>query len=395
MKRFLISFAAAFALFSCTAPDKPYSLRMVDSEIARNPEASYLDGRGGRLKWNYTTGLELLSFLDASRRYEDDSYVEYVKQWADSITDANGNIRTYKRCNYNLDHICPARIFFRLYDIYGDRRYRNVLDSIRLQLETQPRTEAGPFWHKQIYPGQVWLDGLYMAMPFYAEYTMRFTPEEQRDAVWEDIAREFSVASQKTFDPETGLFRHAWDETRSMFWADPQTGQSAHAWGRAEGWYALALAETIQYMPKEHPATKELLREFNVLMNAVRKYADPESRMWYQVLDCPGREGNYLEATCSSMFVYAALKGVRKGWLPKETWGNYSRRLYRRLVSTFIRENPDRTISLTGCCAVAGLGGKQNRAGDYAYYLSEPVVDNDPKGVGPFIWASLEYELLK
>lgn len=393
MKRYL-TLALALLLAVACKQEKPFSVRMMESEISRCPSASMLDFQEGELKWNYTTGLELLSFLDCAERYGLDAPAEYARAWADSISDLDGNVSTYRREKYNLDHICPARIFFRLYDRTGEQRYRNVLDSIRIQIDGQPRTEAGPFWHKQVYPFQVWLDGLYMSMPFYAEYTARFTAEEGRGAIYDDIAREFRVASQRTLDPSTGLFRHAWDESRSMFWADPETGLSAHAWGRANGWYAVALVETLQWLPEGCGAYDELVAELQYLVKAIQPYADPVTGMWYQVLDCPGREGNYLESSCSAMFLFACLKGVRMGWLDKDEWGDYSRELYLKFVDRFIREEADGTISVTDCCAVAGLGGKQMRRGDYDYYLSEPVRDNDSKSVGPFIWASLEYELL-
>lgn len=370
---------------------EPYSVKMMLSEMARNPHATWLDGRQGQLKWNYTTGLELLSFLDVAERYDLGYAGDYVREWADTMATEDGKVYKYRKEAYNVDHICPARIYFRLYEDTGDKKYRRVLRNIRGQLDTQPRTEDGIFWHKQIYPHQVWLDGLYMAQPFYAEYTKKFSPKAERDSLYHDIAGHFKGAAEHTYDPATGLFRHAWDESRSMFWADTLTGQSAHAWGRACGWYALALTETLDYFPEKHPDRKELIGQFRYLMDAVRKYADPVTGMWYQVLDSPGREGNYLEATASSMFVYAALKGVRMGYLDS-SWREYSRDLYNRFVDTFVRENPDGTISLTSCCSVAGLGGKEMRDGTYAYYLSEPVIDNDCKGVGPFIWASLEYE---
>ena len=375
-----------------SASHQPYSVRMMLSEMQRNPEASYLDGRNGKLKWNYTTGLELLSFMDVATRYGLDYPVEYVKQWADTMATEDGVVYKYKKEAYNVDHICPARIYYRLYDIYGDKKYRRVLRKIREQIDSQPRTDDGIFWHKQIYPHQAWLDGLYMAQPFYAEYTKRFTPKKDRDSLFSDIAAHFRNAAKHTYDPATGLFRHAWDESRSMFWADSLSGQSAHAWGRACGWYALGMVEVLDYFPEKHTDRDGLVEQFRYLMTTVRKFADPETGMWYQVLDCPGREGNYLESTASAMFVYAALKGVRMGYLDKEEWRQYAMDLYGGFVKTFIRENPDGTISLTSCCSVAGLGGKENRSGTYSYYLSEPVIDNDCKGVGPFIWASLEYE---
>ena len=372
--------------------EPPYSVRMMLSEMRRSPDACWLDGREGQRKWNYTTGLELLSFLDVAERYDLGYAVDYVREWADTMAAENGDVYRYEKEAYNLDHICPARIYFRLYDDFRDQKYRRVLRKIRAQLDSQPRTEDGIFWHKQVYPHQVWLDGLYMAHPFYAQYTDEFGSKAEEDSLYADIAAQFRKAAEHTFDPSTGLFRHAWDESRSMFWADPETGQSAHAWGRACGWYAMALVETLDWIPEKHPDREAMVEQFRYLMETVLRYSDPETGMWYQVLDSPGREGNYLEATASSMFTYAALKGVRMGYLDSAGWRERSRGLYRSLVDTFLEENPDGTISLTSCCSVAGLGGKQKRSGTYEYYLSEPVVDNDPKGVGPFIWASLEYE---
>ena len=371
--------------------DAPFSVRMMLSEMSRNPQASYLDARQGKLKWNYTTGLELLSFLDVAQRYGLEYPVEYVKQWADTIATEDGDVYKYSMTAYNVDHVCPARLYYRLYDATRDQKYRRVLRKIRAQLDSQPRTVDGIFWHKAVYPHQVWLDGLYMAQPFYAEYTKRFSPKADRDSLFSDIARQFRNAAAHTYDPATGLFRHAWDEFRSMFWADSLSGQSAHAWGRACGWYALGMLEVLDYFPEKHSDRDSLISQFRYLMETVRKYADPQTGMWYQVLDSPGREGNYIEATASAMFLYAALKGVRMGYLD-HSWQGYSQELYGKFTDAFVRENPDGTLSLESCCSVAGLGGKENRDGSYAYYLGEPVIENDCKGVGPFIWASLEYE---
>ena len=401
MKRFLLlAVAAVLPGLAMSAEEyaffndiRPYSVKMMMSEMLRNPDATWLDGRQGDRKWNYTTGLELKSFLDVAHRYDLPYAVDYVRDWADTMATDEGKVYGYKLENYNLDHICPARIYFDLYFMTGDQKYRRELREIRRQLDTQPRTESGEFWHKQIYPHQVWLDGLYMALPFYTQYARRFGPGEDRDSLYRDIVHQFVEAARNTRDPETGLFRHAWDESRKMFWADPSTGQSDHAWGRADGWYAAALVDVLDYLPEKDPGRKTLISQLEYLLTSVKKYADPETGMWYQVLDCPGREGNYLESTCSAMFTYAVLKGVRCRYLSAE-WRDYALDLYDRLVKTFIRENPDGTVSLTSCCSVGGLGGRQNRAGDYAYYLSEPVIDNDCKGVGPFIWASLEYEAL-
>jgi unsaturated rhamnogalacturonyl hydrolase len=386
---FLIAMLTAVSAYG----QEPYSIRMIKSEMQRNPDATYLDGREGQRKWNYTTGLELKSFLDAARRYELPEVVDYVRSWADTMATEKGEIYSYKKSNYNVDHICPARIYFDLHDMYGDqdKRYRRVTRRVREQLDTHPRTESGEFWHKQVYPHQVWLDGFYMALPFYAEYTRRYAPKEQKDSLFADIAHQFTAGAKNTYDPATGLFRHAWDESRSMFWCDPETGLSEHAWGRATGWYAIALVEVLDYMPKDHPGHQELVDQLNYLLEVLPKWADPQTGMWYQVLDCPDREGNYQEATCSIMFTYAFLKGLRRGYIDR-SHEEYILGLYPKFIDRFIRENSDGTISMTDCCAVGGLGGKQMRKGDFEYYLSEPIIENDCKGVGPFIWASLEWE---
>ena len=391
MKRLLLILTALFAV--AAYGQEPYSIRMIRSEMQRNPDATYLDGREGQRKWNYTTGLELKSFLDAAKRYELPEVVDYVRAWADTMATEKGEIYSYKKSNYNVDHICPARIYFDLHDMYGDqdKRYRRVTRKVREQLDSHPRTQSGEFWHKQVYPNQVWLDGFYMALPFYAEYTKRYAPKEQKDSLFADIAHQFTAGAKNTYDPATGLFRHAWDESRSMFWCDPETGLSEHAWGRATGWYAIALVEVLDYMPKDHPGHQELVDQFNYLLEVLPKWADPQTGMWYQVLDCPEREGNYQEATCSIMFTYAFLKGLRRGYIDR-SHEEYILGLYPKFIDRFIRENSDGTISMTDCCAVGGLGGKQMRKGDFEYYLSEPIIENDCKGVGPFIWASLEWE---
>ena len=393
-RKLILLFLAVTSVLSLVA-QTPYSIRMIESEMKRNPDGTYLDGRNGERKWNYTTGLELKSFLDAAKRYDLPEVVDYVRDWADTMATEKGVVYKYKKSNYNVDHICPARIYFDLHDMYGDedKRYRRVTRMIREQIDDQPRTESGEFWHKQIYPHQVWLDGFYMALPFYAEYTKRYAPKEQKDSLFADIVHQFTAGAKNTLDPATGLFRHAWDESKSMFWCDPQTGLSAHAWGRANGWYAVALVEVLDYLPAKHPGRQELIDQLNYFLEVLPKWADKETGMWYQVLDCPDREGNYQEATCSIMFTYAFLKGLRMGYID-QSHKEYILGLYPKFIDRFIRENEDGTISMTDCCAVGGLGGKQMRKGDFEYYLSEPIIENDCKGVGPFIWASLEWEAL-
>ncbi len=397
-RRFLIlSLLPAFLsvmVSSCSGGNDALSLRMVRSEMMRNSDASYLDGMNGKLKWNYTTGLELQSFVAVSDEYGVTEPFEYAKAWVDTVLEtvsATGKTLNYKKSAYVLDHICPGCLTASLYRHSWDARYKKVIDTLFSQLGEQPRTQAGPFWHKAVYPHQVWLDGVYMAMPFYAAYVMEFVPEQERGAYWKDIVSEFTVTAEKTLDPVTGLYRHAWDESRSMFWADPETGLSAHAWGRAEGWFAMALVDVLEIMPVDVPGRESLVEIVRHLAATLPSWAESASGMWYQVLDSPGRERNYLESSCSIMFTYMYLKAVRLGVLDP-SFRDYASDLYGRFNERFVREDADGTLSITSCCSVAGLGGKQNRSGDFDYYISEPVIENDCKAVGAYILASLEYE---
>lgn len=421
MKKFSIILAAA--IMTACGVQKPVagellspeaerlSTVIVRSEMQRCPDATYLDGMEGTLKWNYTTGLELKAFLDVyeisrlatlarndndlSSRPEQSgverSVFDYVKAWYDAAINENGEIYNYKKSNFSTDHICPGRTLFQLYDLTGDPRYRKAMDILFDQIQDQPRTPEGGFWHKQIYPNQMWLDGLYMAQPFYAEYTLRYvTNQEYRKRFFADIVHQFETVYHYTYDVETGLLRHAWDSSHEMFWCNPATGQSQHAWGRAFGWYMMALVDVMEILPAgEGREALEYL--FLDLWYALQEYADPETGMWYQVLDCPAREGNYLEATASAMFAYAQLKAVRLGLLEDV---DAAIRTYEQLLNTFVTKDDEGLVTLHRCCEVAGLGGKQNRSGDYEYYINERVRDNDPKGIGPLIWAALEYEKL-
>ncbi len=402
---FVWAFVAGCVLTSCgtekgllSEDGEPLSLRMVRSEIQRNPEAVRLDGiPEGKVKWNYTTGLELKAMMDAAEAYGESSFYDYAARYYDTMIQPDGTIRTYSKQKYNLDHICPGRPLFEIYARTGEERYLRAMDTLYQQLREQPRTPEGGYWHKAAYPNQMWLDGLYMAEPFHAEFINRFVATRDLSlarALQAEVAAQFSIVAQYTFDPVTELYRHAWDSSKEMFWCDKESGQSAHAWGRGLGWYTVALVETLELLDPEVEGCEEMCSILNHIFCTLPRYADPETGMWYQVLDCPERTGNYQEATCSIMFIYAQLKGARLGYLPE---AEFERGLanYEKFVKRFIRENEDGTLSMIDCCAVGGLGGKQMRDGSFEYYLSEPIIDNDCKGVGPFIWASMEYERAK
>lgn len=391
MKRTATILLGIALLASCGKPaPEPMSVRMVRSEMARCQDGTYLDFCEGKINWNYTPGLEMKAFLDVYETYGGDDILQYVDDWYGLCIGDDGHVKYYYKGDYTVDKVCPARTLYQLYDDTGKEKYRMAIDSMMTRLLAHPRTSEGAFWHKTVYPYQVWLDGLYMAEPFYTEYTVRYA--EDKEAAWADIVNDFVVAARHTYDPATKLYRHAWDETRSMFWCDPETGQSQHCWGRALGWYCMALVEVLEKMPEGTAGRGQLLEILRGIVDVLPSFADPQTGMWYQVLDCPGREGNYLEATCSAMFSYTLLKGVRLGFLDSSL-EDYARKVYDGLVATFITEDENGLLSINQCCSVGGLGGKDNRMGDYAYYLSEPVRSNDPKGVGPFIWASLEMEM--
>ena len=386
--------AAALALTACSV-GAPLSLKVVQSEMLRAPEAAYLDGQKGGLKWNYTTGLELKAMLDVydAAKQADESILQYVDDWYDAVIGEDGDIGgKYKISNFSTDHICPGRTLFRLGELSGKQKYGMAQHRLFAQIKQQPRTSEGNFWHKRIYPGQVWLDGLYMAQPFYAEYASRYLSDSLQNEVYQDIAKQFTLAYEHCLDPSTGLLRHAWDFTRGMFWADPQTGQSAHAWGRALGWYAMALVDVMEII-SEGESRDSLASLLQKVYDVLPRYADPETGLWYQVLDCPGREGNYLEATCNAMFVYAWLKGIRLGALDRDGLKDACK-TYKNMLRVFVSTDEDGVVSLNQCCEVAGLGGKEMRSGDYDYYIHERIRANDPKGIGPLIWAALEYEKL-
>lgn len=391
MKRLALALACLMALASC-GKETPVSEQMVRSQMTRCPGASFLDYGSGKLKWSYTPGLELKAYLDVYERYGGQDIYDYVHAWYDEAVHEDGTIETYSVDKFNVDLICPGKSLFYFFDKTGETKYFRAIQLLKSQIDTHPRTSEGALWHKKIYPHQVWLDGLYMAMPFYAEYANRYLAADGRNAAYGEIVDEFLVAAEHTYDPETHLYRHAWDESRSMFWCDPETGQSRHCWGRALGWMCMALVDVLDWLPESYTDREKLVSLLRQICGELPKWADPESGMWYQVLDQPGREGNYLEATCSAMFTYTYLKAVRKGWLEPEL-EDYATDLYGKLVKEFITVDEDGLLNIENCCAVGGLGGSGNRMGDYAYYLSEPVRPNDSKGVGPFIWASLEMEM--
>ena len=379
-----------FALDGCA--DR-YSLWMVKSEMKRSPK-SYLLDFSKRPKWSYVMGIELESMLDTYQRYGGDDIKAYLKEYTDTMILQDGVIRDYNFKDLNIDNIRTGRYVLRSNQLWNEDKNNRAGATLMQQLDSMPRTSDGIWWHKKIYPNQVWLDGLYMGIPFYTMYAMHNLKGNARQLVLDDAVDQLTQTARLTYDSQTGLYRHACDATRSIFWADKQTGQSAHTWGRAQGWMMMAIVELLDVLPDNYSRRDEVLELLRKVSEGVVRHQDSKTGLWYQVMDVEDSR-NYLEATCSSMFAYSLLKAARKGWIA-EQYRASGIKAYRGIVEQFIHVNGDSTISLSNCCSVAGLGPENNkrRDGSFGYYISEPIRDNDAKGVAPFIWASLEMEMM-
>jgi unsaturated rhamnogalacturonyl hydrolase len=340
-----------------------------------------------QIHWHYDYGLLLMAIQQVGRATDEARYSEHVRQIVEQLVAPDGVIRGYRLEEYNLDQVNPGRMLFPLLRATGDDRYRRALALLRRQLAAHPRTASGGFWHKQIYPHQIWLDGVYMAGPFLAEYAHTF----DEPAAFDDVAHEIILTERQTRDPHTGLLYHAWDERKEQPWADPATGCSPHFWGRAIGWYAMAIVDVLDCFPQDHPRRPELIAILARVVDAVAQVQDAATGLWWQILDHPGRPGNYLEASASAMFAYAIAKAVRGGYLPPERLP-VAEAGYQGLLRELVSVDAQGLVTLDGICAVAGLGGTPYRDGSYEYYVGEPIKPNDYKGVGPFILASLELE---
>ena len=386
-------------------PFDNYSQWLTFSEMKRVPQSYMLDF-AKKPRWSYVMGIELEAMLDTYLKYGGDDIRKYCQLYTDTMINTKGEIRTYKLEDYNLDQIRTGHFVARMYEKYPEAKNLAAMKTLMKQLDKQPRTKEGVYWHKAIYAYQVWLDGIFMGLPYRCLTARMLLKPKKAQRIYDDAVNQISKTYERTLDPKTGLNRHAWDETHEMFWADKETGLSQHCWGRAQGWYTMALIELLDAMPEDYERRGEVIELLRKDLDAVIKWQDKETGLWYQVMDQPGRKGNYLESTCSSMFAYVLMKATNKGYLG-EKYFLAGKKAYQGILKNFIRVNADKTISLTNCCAVAGLGPgmseavkkaapnvKENkrRDGSYDYYLSEPVRDNDAKGVGPFIWASLEYE---
>ncbi|MDA3879247.1 MAG: glycoside hydrolase family 88 protein [Prolixibacteraceae bacterium] len=359
-----------------------WSIKMADAIMERHDSLAYYNGRT-RAGWSYDVAMVGMA-IDKLGKI-DQKYSDYMKTYMDMLIEEDGSIPRYDQSKYNIDYINPARNIIILHNRTGEDKYAKALPQFIEQMENHPTTKTGGFWHKQRYPWQIWLDGVYMGIPFLTMYANNFDAPK-----WYDVAtHEIKLTYEKTLDEETGLLYHAWDESKEQRWADPETGQSPHFWSRAMGWYVMALVDVLDYLPIDHPDRQDVIDILNKTIDALLKVRDEESGCWYQVLDHGGQEGNYLEGSGTAMYIYAMAKGANKGYLDKsylETANN----AFDDMVKTFIITDDDKLPSMINICGSCGLGGNPYRDGSYEYYTTETIVKNDTKGVGPFILAAIE-----
>ena len=365
--------------------------KYIDKLMTSKPEAPLWNieaiRQGKKPVWNYIDGCMMTSLLELYKTTKEEKYIDFVKKFVDYYVFDDGSIRGYDPLKYSTDDVCESRILFDLYDLTKNEKYNKANELTYSQVKTHPRTKEGNFWHKKIYPNQVWLDGLYMMQPFYTRYQ---TLRNGKD--YQDIVKQFSNVRNIMFDSKYKLYYHGYDSSKSIFWADKETGLSKNFWLRSIGWFTVGLVDVLDYMDEqmydEHNTIKKLLKE---TIDGILQYQDEDSKMFYQVPNFKGREGNYLETSGSSMIAYAILKGVRLEALP-ERYKKIGQDIFNGICKKYLSVKPDGDLNLGGICLVAGLGPENNlrRDGSYEYYISEPVVENDAKGVGPLIMAYTE-----
>lgn len=367
-----------------------WSERMMLSEMQRFPEAWMLDFSKSP-KWTYPSAIVLDGAEQLYIKTGKKEYYDYISGFGEKLIKEDGTILTYDLDKYNIDMLNSGNVLLYLYEKEKKEKYLKALQTLRLQIDGQPRTSEGSFWHKKIYPNQVWLDGLYMGMPFYTHYTKDLTKGADATKAYDDIVLQFDSVQKNLLDKKTGLLYHAWDESKKEVWANKETGLSPNFWGRAMGWYGMAMVDVLDYLPKDHPGRARIISYIKSYADAVIKVQDKKSGLWYQVLDKPLAKGNYEEATASAMFVYTMIKSVNKGYLPN-SYKAAAKKGYDGIIKNLITVDENGVVNLNKCCAVAGLGGKPYRDGSYEYYVNEEIRSNDGKGTGPFILASLEFE---
>ncbi|MFC5282068.1 glycoside hydrolase family 88/105 protein [Pedobacter alpinus] len=379
--------------FTANAQNKNKEAGKLAEDMAKTIMVKWPDSltheKGKPAKWSYDLGVFFKGMEGIYKRNHDEKYIKYMQHIMDLFVQPNGEIDRYSLESYNIDYVKNGSVLLFLYKQTKEEKYKQAASYLREQLKTHPRTKEGGFWHKKVYPHQMWLDGIYMGQPFYAEWSAIFNEPEN----FNDIANQFILLNKHAKDPKTGLLYHGWDESKEQLWANKETGTSLNFWGRAMGWYGIALVDVLEFFPIEHPKRKvleEILQEF---ANAIKK-VQGNNGLWYQVLDKQNEKGNYPEASASNMFVYTLAKGVRLGVLPKN-YISVAKTGFSGVKKTFLEKDSNGLLHLNGTVQVSGLGGKPYRSGSYDYYLSEPVIQDDPKGMGAFIMAANEMAMIR
>lgn len=372
-----------FIFGSVLAQNKMY-VRMADSEMKRFPEAWQIDG-AKRPVFGYCQGVVALSMLKMWKQTNNEKYYKYVEQYAEMMVDDDGKILNYDYINdkHNIDMINAGKILFDVYEQTGKPKYKKAMDMLYNAMMKHPRNSLGGFWHKEVYPWQMWLDGLYMGAPYLAQYAI----VNDKPELMNDVIMQFIIVHEFMYDSVTGLYFHAWDEKKVQKWCNPQTGLSLHFWSRSIGWWFMALVDVLDFVPKNHPLRPNLIFMVKGLAQSLLKYQ--HDGVWYQLIGLERREGNYREATGTVMFMYSIAKAVNRGYINKKYY-KISNDIFDGVIKNFIRIDKDGTINLTNCCKVAGLGGNPYRDGSFEYYINEPICENDPKGIGPFIMGCIE-----
>jgi unsaturated rhamnogalacturonyl hydrolase len=377
-------------LFGCSGKSKTsenesksvlWSVQMADAVMTRYDSLIHYNGN----KPKYEYDLAFLGMAIDKLGTIDKKYSDYMKSYIDYFVQSDGTINGHKLSDYNIDRVRPGFNMLELYERTGDEKYKKAIETLVSQMETQPKTNSGGYWHKKIYPYQMWLDGIYMGSPFLARYAKDFNKPEWFDVVTFQIKEIY----KETKDEKTGLVYHAWDESREQRWCNPETGQSKHFWSRAEGWYLMAIVDVLDYLPENHIDRAAIIEILNKVCAALLIVQDEKTGLWYQVLDMGGSEGNYLEASGTAMIIYTYAKGAKKGYLDKK-YMDIADKAFDSMVENMVKTGDDGLPVLTNTCGACGVGGNPYREADYNYYVTEKQVDNDQKGVAPFILAAIE-----
>ena len=361
-----------------------WSIRMANAVLARSDSLIYYVDQNP--KWAYDVAF--LGMAIDRLGNTDIRYSKYMENWVNHFVRSDGSVVDYNIKEYNLDRIFPGRDVITVYKRNPDPKYKIALDNFIEQLKTHPKTNSGGYWHKNIYPCQMWLDGIFMASTYMAQYAKEFNSQE-----WFDMACiQTKMIYEKTLDPQSGLLMHAWDESRSQKWCDRATGKSHYPWSRAIGWYILAIEDILEYLPENHPDRSDLIVILQKTCDALLKVRDPKTGLWFQVLNNGGKEGNYLEGSGSAMYAYAFARGAHRNWLDKR-FIYVARSTFDGILKELITVDEKGFVTMHNICGGCGLGGNPYRDGTYEYYVNEKRVDNDPKGVAPFIMAAIELDM--